>query len=147
MSISEDNITDNRKQKWNKDYFEDVSLQDIGLWVQMGHKFDTRCKAPIAAHVNLVVIHTNGLHDVAIDYCGCQQPSVVGDEWQQLMRKDWYPGSAEEPQTCCTFEVLRLFHLMTLQGKMSTYDFYAALERRTDNTGLRALKVCLSIFT
>jgi hypothetical protein len=34
-----------------------------------------------------------------------------------------------------------MFHIMMLQGKVTTYDFYGGLEKLTDNTGLAKMKV------
>ncbi|KAJ7070421.1 hypothetical protein B0H15DRAFT_793468, partial [Mycena belliarum] len=46
-----------------------------------------------------------------------------------------------EPQTCTTFRALEMFHIMTLLGKVTTYDFYSGLEKLTDNSGLYKVKV------
>jgi hypothetical protein len=62
---------------------------------------------------------------------------------QQLMRREWFPATHIEPQTCCTFRVLQHFHMQTLQGKIAAYDYYGALEKLTDNTGLNPTKVSL----
>jgi hypothetical protein len=37
--------------------------------------------------------------------------------------------------------VLRHFHLLNLQGKVTGYSFYRALEYQTDNTGLNTPSV------
>jgi len=88
-----------------------------------------------------MVIHTNGFHDVSVDFCSCQPRASVGEYWQQLMRREWFPATFEKPQSCCTFAALRLFHHLTLQGKLSIYDFYNSLERYTDNAGIHTPKV------
>jgi hypothetical protein len=51
------------------------------------------------------------------------------------------PASLERPRSAFTFDVLDTFHLLTLQGKISAFDFYYALEHKSDNTGQRKLKV------
>jgi hypothetical protein len=40
-----------------------------------------------------------------------------------------------------TFDVLNTFHLLTLQGKVSAYEFYCALQHKTDNTSISDTKV------
>ncbi|TFY75163.1 hypothetical protein EWM64_g8848 [Hericium alpestre] len=35
-----------------------------------------------------------------------------------------------------TFDLLDMFHQLTLQGKINMYDFFLAIEHKTDNTGL-----------
>ncbi|KAK0225739.1 hypothetical protein IW262DRAFT_1266633 [Armillaria fumosa] len=32
-----------------------------------------QCPVPVPCHVKLRILHTTGIHDVAIDYCGCKQ--------------------------------------------------------------------------
>jgi len=44
-------------------------------------------------------------------------------------------------QSAFTFDVLNTFHLLTLQGKVIAYDFYSALQHKTDNTGISYVKV------
>ncbi|KAJ7825744.1 hypothetical protein B0H14DRAFT_3088554 [Mycena olivaceomarginata] len=88
---------------------------------------------PSPAHKNFMVIHTNGMHKVGVDFCGCVDEEI-------LLRHSWFPATAKEPETCSTFRVLDMFHTMTLQGKVTTYDFYSGLEKLTDNSGLRKMK-------
>ena len=84
-------------------------------------------------HVDLRILHTNGIHDVAIDYCGCERavPKHI-----QLLRHGLYPTSQKVPKTCTSFKLLKLLHLLALTTKGSTYDFYRTLEKLTNNTGL-----------
>jgi hypothetical protein len=58
----------------------------------------------------------------------------------QLMRAQWFPASAYLPRTVVTLRTLRLFHALTIQGKVNAYDFYRGLERITD---LNKPKVCV----
>lgn len=91
--------------------------------------------------MHFVVIHSNGIHRVAVDYCRCTSLS----HRQQLLRIGWWPATPLEPRTCATMEVLRHFHLLTLQGKLPGYSFLKALELQTDNTGLSPPPVSPSI--
>lgn len=88
---------------------------------------------------SFTVIHTNGIHDVHVVFCGC------GDAVHprhQLLRRGWFPATIHQPQTCATFVVLNHFHLQTVHSKLTATHFIAALERETDNTGLVTVKVC-----
>lgn len=40
-----------------------------------------------------------------------------------------------EPRTAFTLDLLNTFHLITLQGKLSVYDFYRAIDRKSNNDG------------
>jgi hypothetical protein len=128
-------------QKWNGEHFEGATLARIGLRVQLGHPPGVRCPNPKAGHHDFTVIHTNGLHRVVVDYCECDNLANAGSRRQQLLRREWYPATHTEPQTCCTFRVLQHFHMQTLQGKIMAYNYYSALEKLTDNTGMVPLKV------
>jgi hypothetical protein len=128
-------------QLWDGARFRRVSLKTLGLRVQLGHSYGQTCNTPIPAHKNFMVIHTNGMHKVGVDFCGCVDEEIVGSRCQQLLRCSWFPATAKEPKTCSTFRVLDMFHTMTLQGKVTTYDFYSGLEKLTDNSGLSKMKV------
>jgi hypothetical protein len=116
----------------------------MGLRVQLGHRLGNVCKSPQSGHSTFTVIHNNSIHAVALDYCGCKDKVIVGSRRQQLLRRSWYPATHREPRTCTTFVGLETFHIMTLQGKVTTYDYYSGLEKLTDNTGL--VKVRVSVF-
>ncbi|KAL1947382.1 hypothetical protein VTO73DRAFT_14343 [Trametes versicolor] len=123
-----------RIQKWSHTYFTPTSLYDLGLRLRPSHPLGDNC-VTAAAPINVVVLHTNGVHFVAAEFCKC---------WglqrrTQLLRLGWWPATPFEPQTCATFAVLRHFHLLNLQGKLPAYDFYRTLELQTDNTGLKSL--------
>jgi len=112
--------------------FVKVTLKSLGLKVQLNHG-SMFCANPVPCHANMLVLHTNGIHEVAIQYCGChrQIPHHL-----QLLRRQFYPASQVVMKTCATFELLRTLHLLALTTKASTYDFYRALEKLTTNTGI-----------
>ncbi|EIW84336.1 hypothetical protein CONPUDRAFT_120104 [Coniophora puteana RWD-64-598 SS2] len=121
-----------RVKKWNGAYFEQTSLRTLGLRVQLGHPPGTRCMKPKAAlKDDFVVVHVNGIHQVGVDYCDCE--SITG-EMEQLLRARWFPATVDEPKTAATFEVLEQFHILSLESKSSSYEFYQSLARLTDNT-------------
>lgn len=95
-------------------------------------------------HKDFVVLHTNGIHVLNVDSCGCSAPNQPPiSVAKQLMRAGWYPATHIEPQTCSTFELMQAFHLLSLQGKISHYHYYKSLQYRTDNTGIKKLPVSL----
>jgi hypothetical protein len=117
---------------WNGSYFHKVSLKSLGLRIQLQH-VSMRCSNPIASYEKFQVLHTNGIHDVAVDFCGCERalPHHV-----QVLRRGLYPSSQVIVKTCATFQLLRHLHLLALTSKGSTYDFYRALEKSTNNNGV-----------
>ena len=49
----------------------------------------------------------------------------------------------QQPRTAATFSLLEEFHLLSLESKILTYQYYNSLARRIDNTGLFPVKVCI----
>ncbi|PBK60375.1 hypothetical protein ARMSODRAFT_1026563 [Armillaria solidipes] len=115
---------------WNGSYFVKDSLRDCGLRVQLGHA-DMCCRSPEAAAANFTVLHVNGIHKVAVDFCGCimRVPLRI-----QCLRFLWYPATTRRPRSCTTIAILRLFHTQTLAGKILVFKFYRGLNHMSDNT-------------
>ncbi len=110
--------------------------------MQPAHQDGSQCLTFRPGDVGLTpitIIHTNGLHVVSVRFCSC------GSEERRIafLRMSWWPATAPEPRTCATFEVLRQFHLLNLQGKVTIFDFYKSLELATDNTGLEDMPVSI----
>ncbi|PPR05742.1 hypothetical protein CVT26_008495 [Gymnopilus dilepis] len=118
-------------QEWTGSTFIKTSLKKLGFRIQLNH-LSLKCSQPEAGHAKLVILHTNGLHEVSLDFCGCQPVSKV----RQLMRRGLFPSSQDNPRTCATFDLLRHLHMLSLTSKCSTYDYYRALEKLTNNSGV-----------
>ncbi|KAF7325925.1 CxC2 domain-containing protein [Mycena kentingensis (nom. inval.)] len=121
-------------EKWTGTYFARYSLRECGLRVQLGHH-SASCPNPRRGRDNFVMLHTNGIHDVNVDFCGCYH--TVDADFLQLLRVGWYPSTTLSPQTCATLPCLERFHTLSLHSKTSAYDFYAALETLTDGVGVK----------
>ena len=120
-------------QKWTGEFFEKVSLTDLGFRFQLGHSGE-HCPCPQPGPKNFVVFDLSGAHNIPINYCHCRDQPLSA--WQQLLREGWFPATQIRPQTVFTFDCLETFHELTLQGKTSLYDFYHTLLRRSDNANL-----------
>ncbi|KAL0568344.1 hypothetical protein V5O48_013640 [Marasmius crinis-equi] len=119
-------------QLWTNDTFEDSSLASIGLVWQLNHLSNT-CPNPQKAHKHFQIVHTNGIHNVNVWFCGCNRTIP---HYQQLMRRRIYPSTQGTIRTCATFEALELLHMLSLVTKAGTYDLYRTMERLTNNTGV-----------
>jgi len=108
----------------------------MGLRVQLNH-LSNPCANPEPCHVDFRVLHDNGIHDINLDFCGCEcaQPKYI-----QLLQRKLFPSTQANPHTCATFSLLKTFHLLNFTSKIAIYDFYRSLERLTDNTGLHLPK-------
>jgi hypothetical protein len=129
-------------QRWTGSYFQRSSLQKAGLRVQLGHPPGQYCTMRSAVRNDFTVIHSNGIHSVSVDVCGCSNVKMH----IQLLRVGWWPATPLDPNSCATFQVLREFQTLNLQGKVPIYDYYRTLELLTDNTGLESLPVRTRLF-
>ena len=87
---------------------------------------------------DFVVVDTNGVHSVGLDYCDCEKAE---DPVTQLLWVRWYPAMTTTPKSAATFNVLEFFHLLSFESKASIFEYYYTLMRRTDNTGTTAVPV------
>lgn len=62
---------------------------------------------------------------------------------EQLLRRRLFPATTLDPQTACTFEILKSAQLLSLQSKLSLYDYYITKEQLTDATGTADVNVSL----
>ncbi|KAJ8697360.1 hypothetical protein PTI98_004170 [Pleurotus ostreatus] len=120
-------------ERWTDDYFEKYTLRELGLRLQLGHPRTVGCPMVKRGHVDFVVIHDNGIHLLNVDFCGC--PDAI-EPYEQLLEVGWWPSSPLEPQTATTFQLLRLFHNLNLQGCIPSTNFYRALEQLHNGDGL-----------
>ncbi|KAJ3792384.1 hypothetical protein GGU11DRAFT_750096 [Lentinula aff. detonsa] len=96
--------------------------------IPLGHDGDKCPRAPKPLFMT-IVDHTTGVHATKVTFCGCSDSS----KWQQLMNANLFPATVAEPQTAFTFGTLRNWQLITLQSKITAYDYVRALRRLTDN--------------
>ncbi|KAL0569846.1 hypothetical protein V5O48_012112 [Marasmius crinis-equi] len=125
-------------EEWTGEMFERTSLAEQGLVMQLNH-VSGRCSKPVKCYQHLVIIHTNGIHHVNLQFCGCAKavPQHI-----QLLRRNLYPTNIKKGRisTVITFQYLESLQIHTLTTKGSIHDFYRAVERLSDNTGLKRLR-------
>ncbi|KAF7321649.1 CxC2 domain-containing protein [Mycena kentingensis (nom. inval.)] len=121
-------------EEWTGSFFAKISLGSLGLRVQLGHPVGESCSVPLAGPDDFHILHLNGIHPVAVDFCGCRAGGPVSFPLQ-LLHARLYPATTARPQTCATFACLDNFHSLSLHAKTSAYDYYASLELLTDGSG------------
>ena len=126
-------------QKWTGIAFQETSLFALGLTIQLGHRDGSMCSNPTAARRDFSVFHINGRHTVSLSFCACDRAGTSGSFVQQLLRFELYPATHYEPHTAFSFRLLEHYHIQSLQGKVSMFDYYESLDRLTDNTGTKIL--------
>jgi hypothetical protein len=110
--------------------------------MQLGHYPGELCPHPQRAKADsFTVIHLDGIHDIALDFCGCvaEKPAI-----EQLLRSRLYPATVSHPATAATFQALDHFQMLSYESKLSVHEYFNGILRQTDNTGMKALPVNIS---
>jgi hypothetical protein len=115
-------------------------MKTLGVRMYLGHGSDP-CPIPGDCILDFTVVATNGLHSVDVQFCGCYGNAGGSHPRIQLLRAGLLPPTHIRPTSAFTFDVLDTFHLLTLQSKTNSYDFYLSLAHKSDNTGLLDIKV------
>lgn len=119
-------------------------LKALGLRIQPGHGVGEHCINSIpTAGDDFVILDCNGIHQVALDYCGC---TSAKDSTIQLLCAKLYPATIQAPKITATFNLLKFFHLLTFESKASAFELYHTLARKTDNTGIHRIQVSFFFF-
>ncbi|KAG2037620.1 hypothetical protein BDR03DRAFT_933871 [Suillus americanus] len=110
-----------RIQEWNSVFFEVSSLKTLGLQVQLGHPIGQPCILPQSAfNDDFVLIDTNGIHEIGLDFCGCETSER---HIKQLLHHGWFPSMSTDPRTASTFRLLHYYQILSFKLKASAYDF------------------------
>ncbi|KAF9487700.1 hypothetical protein BDN71DRAFT_1404420 [Pleurotus eryngii] len=127
-------------EEWNGDYFAPRSLKELGLWIQLGHPCGEHCTNPQPAFDDaFTIIDSTCVHEVSLDFCSCETAKLP---IIQLLRHRLFPATSVAPRTAATFAVLDHFHMLSLEGKVSAFEFWRALARTTDKTEISPPPVC-----
>ena len=112
-----------------------IPLKSLGLHIWLGHPAGQSCIRPVPACTNddFFVIDTNGVHEIGLDFCGCE---TAQSRMKQLLWARLYPATVRDPHTVATFRVLQQFHILSFKSKTSAYEYYSALVQLSDNTGI-----------
>ena len=124
-------------QYWNGTFFKKTTLKNLGLHIQLGSHLNHNCLTRELGNKDFIIIHTNGVHEVAVGFCQCDATKHN----IQLLRLGWWPAILYNPKTCVTLNCLKLFKFLNLQGKLTSYSYYKSLHYLMDNTGLKAIPV------
>lgn len=116
-----------RFKKWNGSFFERVPLSAAGYRFHLGHG---GAPCDLGHDRNFTLGDTNGIQELVVRFC--RHPGR-GDAANQLLSARIYPCSDERPESGFTFNVLRDFHLMATEAKVSTQRYYNVLVRHSNN--------------
>ncbi|KAG0693373.1 hypothetical protein DFH29DRAFT_985500 [Suillus ampliporus] len=106
--------------------------------LELCHTTGQKCLNPRRAfNDDFIVVDTHGIHKVSLDFCNC---ATAQSHIQQLLQISY-------PKTTATFRILEHYHLLSFESKVSAFEFYNALSRMSDNTGLLPIKDRYDSFT
>ncbi|ESK83544.1 hypothetical protein Moror_11304 [Moniliophthora roreri MCA 2997] len=77
----------------------------------------------------LTLMHTNGITDILVNFCFCSEHL---DDFEQLLDLRLFPATVKRVETVFSFELLDEFHLHTLTNKKAVFDYYDALQHKTN---------------
>ncbi|KAJ7880130.1 hypothetical protein B0H13DRAFT_2542393 [Mycena leptocephala] len=119
-------------EEWDDKYFRRRTLKSLGVRIQLGHPRGEPCAAPVrAAGDDFVIIGSQTIDEVGLDYCGC---GTARSKPIQLLQMRLYPATGTNPRSAATFAVLDRYAHMNLESKCSAYEFYKSLAHETNNT-------------
>ncbi|KAG2138440.1 uncharacterized protein EDB93DRAFT_1242126 [Suillus bovinus] len=114
-------------------------LHRIELRIQLGHNPGETCYNPEPAAGNdFVVIDVHGIHEIGLDFCSCETAQI---HYKQLIHTQWFLATAMNPQTAATFALMEFFYFLAFESKVSAYEFYHSITRRTDNTSITPIRM------
>ena len=116
---------DDDEDEANEDFEDDERLEGIDDNTATGG--DPELAATTIGTLRRVV-HTNGLHHIAMVSCQCHGVDVLPLD---LFAAQLLPASLKRIQTLFTAQVLDHFRLCNLELKASAYQFYQLLRRLT----------------
>jgi hypothetical protein len=113
-------------QEWNHGLgcYLPASLADLGLVVTLDHTDGSRCFSTSRKRI-LNVVHTNGIHQLAVCQCDCsmeelRRPAISPG---QLLSNKLFPATHDRPNTVFTFQVLELFNQLNLESYINVNQF------------------------
>ncbi|KAJ7447608.1 hypothetical protein B0H11DRAFT_2248331 [Mycena galericulata] len=93
-----------RIEMWTNTGLVGITLKAAGLRIQLGHRIFDRCHERTPDN-DFVILDTDGLHEVAIDYCGCDPHRSHG---KQLREARFFPSSDSSPRTAVAFKMAQI---------------------------------------
>jgi hypothetical protein len=132
-------------ETWNGSFFERKDISKLDHTITLGHNGN---QCPNAEYhesdsSKFIIVDTNGIHSTCLCFCKCAG-KVTSEYYKldQLLEAGLFPASVKQPSLTFTFNVLKDFHLHTLESKKSAYDFISALCQWTNNAFPMDVPVC-----
>ena len=107
-----------------------LCLHPEGYAIPFGHnslpcpKYDPGC-----TDVLFHIVDINGIHNTQVRFCKCTLDNCS----TQLLKAGFFPATLTQTRMAFSFNLLKWFHRLHLESKVSAFDFVGGLRRVTDN--------------
>jgi hypothetical protein len=135
-----------RLQRWNGQFYEAISLLNLGFILNLGHNGDVcPLNTDESEHGDqITIVDSAGIFVHLVKWCRCNGASNQ-DKHLQLLQHRLFSSTTFKPQTAFTFNVLDEFLIDSLECKTSASSFYSKLRRLTNNAFPDTLPVSFQI--
>ena len=109
----------------------DIScLRPEGYAIPFGHNGLPCPKyGPGCTDVLFHIVDINGIHNTRVRFCEC----TLDNRSTQLLKAGFFPATLTQTRMAFSFNLLKWFHRLHLESKVSAFDFVGGLRRVTDN--------------
>ncbi|KAK7035593.1 hypothetical protein R3P38DRAFT_3183388 [Favolaschia claudopus] len=97
--------------------------------ITLGHYGDECAVGPEKGTL-FTIVHTNGIHATRVMFC---QHDAGVDKVAILLKAQLFPCTFNDPKSAVSFECLRTFLMISMEGALAAYDYVGSLARLTDN--------------
>ncbi|KAK7059994.1 hypothetical protein R3P38DRAFT_2496266, partial [Favolaschia claudopus] len=98
--------------------------------IALGH-YGAACEVSSGGGTPFTIVSSNGIHATRVDFC---RHGVALDKVGLLLDAQLFPCSFKDPKSAITFECLKMFEMLSMEGKIASFDFVGAWSRITDNS-------------
>ncbi|KAI0682452.1 hypothetical protein BC835DRAFT_1235178, partial [Cytidiella melzeri] len=139
-------------EHWNRGFFKRCTLMDLGFIIQLGHHSGNCPSIPTEKQNDpisrITVVNVTGVQDVHVQYCRCAPAHSFTPKAQplQFLSAQMWPSTYLRTCTVFTLQALQFFQQLTLQSKVSAYDYLGTLRHLTNNPCGNDVKDCYQEF-
>ncbi|KAJ7615940.1 hypothetical protein FB45DRAFT_841586 [Roridomyces roridus] len=132
-------------EEWDaeKGFLERRDISALGHAITFGHYGSDCCVTSPEDAKTMIIVDVTGIHTTSVIFCrhdhafSKHNPDDRSASWDQvglLLDAGLFPCSYANPRTAITFECLKMFEMLSMEGKLSNYDFAVSLRRLSNNS-------------
>lgn len=131
-------------EQWDEDYsyFKRVSPGELGLAIYCRHPGATCPLAGDDERHPMRIVDRNGLFLLDVYECLCDG---APEFWEQLLLMRLFPATYDRPETAFTFAVLKDCQTFNFAAKVSQWDYWGTVQRKTDGVQWKKVPVSTAL--